>query len=767
MQRKRTNTQLHKEYPVYTPLCSVFVSLALTVCLFPVPALAEIQSNAHVLLTTNETEHNSLASLVSTVQTDIEQLWASDNGSDVEQGNRWVPTETWQELACALARGEELIAAQSASTVSEEEVQSAYDALYTAWCAAQGEQQEAPSNALQNAGALSLKRIQENTSTNSTNNDENEDNNEGDSGDKQAGSQQYTSSDGEKAGATTSLSCTDEHAIIETDEGDYMADEILVTFTSNTSRARAYTSLASIEETQNNELAKAVSRIDETDITQAVSVELEEESSVLDVVQEANEKSTVSVAQPNVVYYASETSLATSNDPAVASSSTSNYREQAWHLYSINAFDAWDLIQTNNTVTVAVLDTGCNLEHEDLTNQIWQDYAYNAWLDRTLTKDYSGHGTHVAGCVAAEANNGVGTAGASYNARILPICVFDTSGEYAQTSTLVKAYNYLYDYIDELNIHVVNMSLGGYGSLSENDTLLQKCIAQAQDANVVSVCAGGNGDKQGNPKTDFSYPSDYDDCIAVTALSTASSRTPTTWCDYNECKDICAPGANIYSSYSTTTKSYKWLNGTSMAAPIVSGSLALLWALDPTLTASEAKQLIYSTADTLNLTSAQAGREGLYGCGILNIGAAVQTLYEEINRKFSVSEAPYVNNYYLVTYTGTVENEHVVRVAGTEMAQKGSVWVTLLPASEAQNLTDDDFTQTSATTRQTVRTNYDVNNNNRTNIVDAQIIYDIACGTYPDFSVLSINDMLAADVTGDNVIDAADAYALQVKLLSL
>ena len=810
MNRKHTNTHFHanrKNYSAFTTLCSVLVTLSLSMCLFPLPARAELQSNESELQVVSETESTqtdedtaeetaaflnnvfssqsvtpeykstTLATFVSVAQADIAQVCASDDGSDVEQGKMWVPVETWQNYALALAQGEELIRLQNTGLVNEEDVHNAWDALYTAWCTAQEEKQEAPDNALQNGSARSLNSAQENES------------------------------DSEDVRATTSLSCTNEHGIVETDEGSYVADEMLVTFENNTSRGSAYTSLASIEETQNNALAKAVSRIDEADTTQAVNVELEEQSNVLEVVQEAREMSTVSVAQPNMVYYASEifegsttntadtnnasestdtstistasTSSAASaataqskpNDPALASSSTSYYREQAWHLYSINAFDAWDIVQTNNTVTVAVLDTGCNLEHEDVTNQIWQDYAYNAWLEKKLTKDYAGHGTHVAGCVAAEANNGVGTAGASYNARILPICVFDTNGEYCYTKTLVSAYNYLEDYIDKLNIHVVNMSLGGYGSLSEDDKLLQECIAQAQDKNVVSVCAGGNGDNNRNPKTDPSYPSDYDDCIAVTALSTASDRTPTTWCDYNENKDICAPGQNIYSSciyssYSPGTDSYTWKDGTSMAAPIVSGSLALLWALDPTLTAKEAKQLIYSTADTLNLSSEQAGREGLYGHGILNIGAAVQKLHAQLTRQCKVSDQPYAANYDYVEYTGTVEEGCVVYVLGTPMLQKGSAWVALVPTSDAQALTDNDFTF-ETTTPQTVRTDYDVNNNNRTNIVDAQIIYDIACGIYTDFSVLSMRDMLAADVTGDEVIDAADAYALQTKLLSL
>ena len=772
MNYKRKNTNVHTTQNVFTPICASLVSLILTISLFPLTAIAEINNETPALSTTNSapaaleseskaaSEHAFTASeidedkketlpyLISVVQQEIENIWASDNGSDVESGKSWVPTQTWQTLALALAQGEELIGAQNVRAVSEEELQGAYDALNDAWESTQEELHEASATTAQRFRALSLESEQDTQDT--------------------------------------SLSNTGEHAIIETEEGSYVANEMLVTFTENTTRGSAYASLASMEETQNNELAKAISRIDDQDATQAVSVELEEQSSVLDVVQEAKEKSTVLVAQPNIVYYASEifeentaadtntaanitntyTAQMKPNDPAVASSipSSNEYREQAWQLYTINAFDAWDYIQTNNSVTVAVLDTGCNLEHEDLKNQILQDYAWNATLTRKLTKDYAGHGTHVAGCVAAEANNGVGTAGASYNARILPICVFDTNGKYCKTNTLVSAYNYLLDYADELNIHVVNMSLGGYGSLSEEDYLLQECIAQAKEKNIASVCAGGNGDENQNPRTDPSYPSDYEDCISVTALS-QTTTTPTSWCDYNENKDICAPGQYIYSCSYTNTSSYTIKSGTSMATPIVSGSLALLWALDPTLTVNEATSLIYSTADPLSLTSYQAGREGLYGHGILNIGAAVQKLHTQMNTHFSTNDQPYVANYAYVTYTDVVEDGSVVNVAGAQMLKKGSAWVALVPVSEAQTLTNDDFTFESGTP-QTVRTNYDVNNSKRTNIVDAQIIYDLSCGRYTDFSLLSMEDMLAADVTGDNIVDATDAYALQVILCS-
>jgi subtilisin family serine protease len=597
-------------------------------------------------------DKTDLTWLVDAVNKDMTGFVASEDGSGVASDKGWVATNTWTILAKALSDAETLI---DSSNAKVQEVNDVYDALIAAWQVSMDERHETTNV------SMSVK---------------------GWEGDALA----VAAPASEKGELACMLCDTVSEAvclaqegtvfakeIVTTEDSCYVADEILVVFDEETSQGHAYSALSSVEEVDEDVLPLEISTADLDGDCALVTVKLDEGVDVLSAVEEAKDLAGVAYAQPNFVYTALEndyideldaeaeldveaqaarTSGASGtqaartsgtsekagtpsytassvfepnlvpNDPALSVTTPSSSTANAWHLDSINAFEAWDVVRTNKTVTVAVLDTGCNLSHEELAGQVWQDYAYNAYLGSALTKDYKGHGTHVAGLVAAQAGNGVGTAGASYNAMVLPISVFDTAGEYCYTTTLVKAYTYLLSYADTLNIHVVNMSLGGYGSLDSVDYALMDSIAAAKDKNIVTVASGGNGDNYGNPYTKASYPSDFEDCVSVTALSTDGS-TPTTWCDYNDSKDICAPGQNVYSTYYSSSNSYKVMSGTSMAAPIVAGSMALLWAADPNLTVDEAKELIYDTAAPLTVPS---GREGKYGAGILDISAAVRAL---------------------------------------------------------------------------------------------------------------------------------------------
>ncbi len=571
-------------------------------------------------------DKTDLTWLIDAVNKDMTGFVASEDGSGVASDKGWVATDVWTTLAKALGDAEKLI---GSSTAKVQEVNDAYDALIAAWQVSMDERHESTSV------SVSVKEGVGDAFT---------------VADPASEKGELSCMVCEAACEAVCLAqegtvCAKE--VVTTEDGCYVADEILVVFDEETSQGWAYSTLSSVEEVDEGVLPLEISAADLDGNDTLVTVKLDEGTDVLSAVEEAKGLSGVVYAQPNFVYTALENdnvdelnaeaeAVSASgygassvfepnfvpNDPALSTTTPSSSAANAWHLDSINAFEAWDVVRTNKTVTVAVLDTGCNLSHEELAGQVWQDYAYNAYLGSALTKDYQGHGTHVAGLVAAQADNGVGTAGASYNAMVLPIGVFDTQGEYCYTSTLVKAYTYLLSYADKLNIHVVNMSLGGYGSLDSDDYALMDSIAAAKDKNIVTVASGGNGDDYGNPYTKASYPSDFEDCVSVTALSTDGS-TPTTWCDYNDNKDICAPGLNIYSTYYSSSSSYKVMSGTSMASPIVAGSMALLWAADPNLTVDEAKKLIYDTAAPLTVPS---GREGKYGAGILDISAAVHAL---------------------------------------------------------------------------------------------------------------------------------------------
>ena len=385
-----------------------------------------------------------------------------------------------------------------------------------------------------------------------------------------------------------------------------------------------------------------------------VSASISDGKSVSDAVAAAQSVPGVASVQPNYVYdlvddvpsadvetagedegeegIAALSAATMPNDPYAQVSNADASYNQYW-LYNAGIVNAWDLAKANGTVTVATLDTGALSTHEDLKDVILHDVAWDSFNNKPLyangsSGDTVGHGTSVAGIIAGEANNAKGIAGGSYNAKIVPVKVWgDTASEKATTASVVAGYAYLLDQVKAGsidNLRVINMSLGAYGS-SLNDETLHTAIKTARDDyGIVTVCAGGNGNqKTGQPRTDHIYPADFDECVAVTALT--AKGTNVVWSDYNESKDISAPGQLICSTSSASASSYSRASGTSEASPLTAGVFALLFAAFPDATVDEACGAIYSTAksidDANNDRSATSGSHGA-----IDAGAAVEYL---------------------------------------------------------------------------------------------------------------------------------------------
>ncbi len=285
-------------------------------------------------------------------------------------------------------------------------------------------------------------------------------------------------------------------------------------------------------------------------------------------------------------------------------SGPTNYKSGA------SVFSMWDLVKDDqlSSVTVAVIDTGCVMNHEDLVNVIDQEHTRDIFhrdypAGALYMMDGQGHGTHVCGIVGAQVNNELGVAGASKatgdgKVKILPIKVFDDLGRMAESTDLIAAF----DYLDELiengevpDLKVINMSLGGYGK-SEDDDILQEQITHLYTQHdVLTVAAGGNGDDYGNPITAPSYPSDYDNVLSVTSLN--STGGDSTWSDYNMKKDISAPGEGILSTYKGGYRdAYAEDTGTSMASPLVAGIAAFLYEVYPDASVVDIENAIKTTA---------------------------------------------------------------------------------------------------------------------------------------------------------------------------
>lgn len=428
----------------------------------------------------------------------------------------------------------------------------------------------------------------------------------------------------------------------EVSEEEAVADnEIIVVYDdAGTSETKSEEIKEEAKETLNNlnvEITDEIAEANEQQGTVAVA-EIPDDLKIEDAIEQITEDENVSYAQPNFIYRILEDEKidtnAVVNDPYAGYykySSEKNYLEDA------HVLEAWDTIKSQKTTTVAVFDSGCRLTHEDLRNNIIKNYAYDAYYDRALTTssapnggDSTGHGTHVCGLVAAQADNGKGTAGTSYNANILPVKIFDNYGSGATTVSLMRGMEYCRQLIESgkvSNLHVMNMSIGYYpadyrGGMSSEDYLLGDTIKMMADYyDVLCVCSGGNGDRVGNPRTDEIYPSDFEECLSVTALDTDDGNCE--WSDYNQAKDISAPGEGIGSTYYTSDSSYAYSSGTSMAAPIVSGICALLWAKDPSLSVDEVVEAIETTADPVAGSDEDGRSENSGSHGAVNAAKAL------------------------------------------------------------------------------------------------------------------------------------------------
>lgn len=339
------------------------------------------------------------------------------------------------------------------------------------------------------------------------------------------------------------------------------------------------------------------SRFEASDGTIGAAVQPAEGQSLDEAIRAAAAVEGVVAVQPNYVYDLIDASPEPANSDAFATNdenvsplariavddpfahiSDPFERNNQYWLYTARFNEAWNKTGTEEDVVIAVLDTGVMADHRDLGGNVLTRYAWNSYENAPLyesgRKPFNGtHGTLVAGAAAAVANNGFGMAGASLNASVLPIKVCDDSAKPKITSaSLIAAYEYLFDLIDThgVDVRVVNMSLGSY-SESMRDSGLEECIERARNEyGIVTVCAGGNGNQVDTPNTSRLYPADFEACVSVTALE--ADGTNVVWSDYNEYKDIGAPGKAVtapLASASGDTESFTSASGSSLAAPIV------------------------------------------------------------------------------------------------------------------------------------------------------------------------------------------------------
>jgi subtilisin family serine protease len=271
-------------------------------------------------------------------------------------------------------------------------------------------------------------------------------------------------------------------------------------------------------------------------------------------------------------------------------------RSEQWYLSSINAYSAWDITTGNLNVIVAVLDSGTDWGHPDLGNgtdgysNINAAIGWNYINNNNNVITTNEHGTRVAGIIGAKTHNSRGIAGVaggrlSRGITIMPLCIGVTT---PNTAIIDDA---IIDAVDN-GARVINMSFGVGSS-----TALNSAIAYAIQNNVVLVASSGNGtDNDGVGVATVTYPASHPDVIAVGAINQSNQRAGLS--NYGTNLDVVAPGISILST--TLNNNYNSQNGTSFAAPQVSGIAALILSVNPNLMQNHVRQIIESTCTKLS-----------------------------------------------------------------------------------------------------------------------------------------------------------------------
>jgi thermitase len=271
----------------------------------------------------------------------------------------------------------------------------------------------------------------------------------------------------------------------------------------------------------------------------------------------------------------------------------------------IGATSAW-LHSTGAGVTVAVVDTGVDPTAPDLTGQTVAGQSFFNGVQGTPTQDQNGHGTFVSGIIAAIQNNGAGVTGVAPGAKVMPLQAVPANG-IGSIADVAAAFNYA----GQNGVRIVNASLGG----AATSQTLEQSIADSPNTLYV-VAAGNSGTNNDDPSTPFD-PCDLPEANLICVGATDQSDRPASFTNYGAASvDLFAPGVNIASTW--TGGRYVYASGTSMATPMVSGTLALMLAQDPSLTAAQLK------ADLLAGVSPAPQLAGLSVTGgELNAAAAV------------------------------------------------------------------------------------------------------------------------------------------------
>jgi subtilisin family serine protease len=356
-------------------------------------------------------------------------------------------------------------------------------------------------------------------------------------------------------------------------------------------------------------------------------LDLGEGGGVRDAVVALGNRSGVAYAQPNFIRRAQ----AIPNDP---------WFSRLWGLRNtgqtvsgvsgepdadIDAPEAWDFETGSFSTAVAVVDTGVDYDHADLEDNIWSnpeetpdgtDDDGNGKIDDLLGWDFvdsdnspldeNGHGTHVAGTIGAQGNNGMGTTGVVWDTSLMSLRVLDAGGHGTDFDVAAG-----FVYAAEEGADVVNASLGG----PDPGPLMSDAVTS--NPGTLYVVAAGN-DRQDNDSSP-EFPCDISAANLICVAASNQNDKLASFSNYGVSSvDLAAPGTNIYSTYPGT---YEFLSGTSMATPHVTGAAALLFSATPTATVANVRSALLGSVDKKDSLTGK-----LASGGRLNVDAALRKI---------------------------------------------------------------------------------------------------------------------------------------------
>jgi thermitase len=332
---------------------------------------------------------------------------------------------------------------------------------------------------------------------------------------------------------------------------------------------------------------------------------------------------------------------------------------QQWGLTRIQAAQAWGIAAPQRTVYLAIIDTGVDANHPDLSQRVRRYsngtvYGYNTQLNNANTNDFHGHGTHCAGIAAAHTGNGVGIAGVASTApvQVMPVKVLNDQG-FGTMSDVARGIIWAADN----GAHVLSLSLGGNAGTQQ----LADAVNYAWNRGCMVVAAAGN-----NGSNAPFYPAYYENALAV-AASDPNDRL-TDFSQYGAWVDIAAPGSNILST--VPGNRYEAWSGTSMACPHVAGAAALIWSCAPSLTNQQLRLALENNADPVQP----------YWFGGIGEGKGRLNLYRALQAALQMENTPTVSQLTLTptsvtageTARGTVTLSRPAGAGGTVVELRSS-----------------------------------------------------------------------------------------------